>query len=158
MKTDNILDALLIFMKNEVENHGQLLSNVAFDFSSSEAIHMKALSKIKSEGKDLTAFKKKIKFSDNLIVQILNKALTDGYVKHKAYGDKYKTLVLTELGSARAESVKHNKKTFFRRGLNNFREKLFVPIVIAVLTVMIVNYISGNQADKNIKQLKEDIK
>lgn len=159
MKLDKTLDLLLVFMKKEIENHGQSLIKVTFDFSFSETLqYMNAPDEIKFDGEDLTAFKKKTQLGDDSIRQTLNKALTDGYIKQKVHGDKYKALVLTELGSARAESVHYNQKTFYKRGLNYFTEKLIVPIVTAVLTAMIVNYISGDKTDKEIKQLQEDIK
>jgi hypothetical protein len=158
MKIDKVLDELLVFMKNEIEKHGSNLDGLSFNFSQSEIVpYINAPDEVKPEGEDLTAFKKKHKYSDDLILQSLNKALTDSYIRSRIMSNKYEKLILNELGAARAESTKHNKKTLYTRALNYFTEKLLVPIVTAVLTALIVNYISDSQTDKEIKKIKEDI-
>lgn len=159
MKIDKILDKLLVFMKNEIEKHGEALHALRFDFSSEETLsYFNAPDEIKAEGEDLVLFKKQTKFKDESIDQCIKKALTDGYLKRQfGYEQNYKNLILTELGAARAESVKHNQKNYFSVSLKFFTDKLFIPILITVLTAVIVNYFNGTQTDKQIKALQEEI-
>lgn len=159
MKIDKNLDKLLVFMKNEIEKRGEVLDALRFDFSSQETLsYIGALDEIKAEGEDLVLFKKQTKFKDDSIDQCIKKALTDGYVKRKfQYEQNYKNLILTELGAARAESIKHNQKNSFSVWLKLFIEKLFIPILSAVLTTLIVNYFNGTKTEKQIKELQEEI-
>lgn len=153
MKIDKILDKLLVFMKNEIEKHGKAVDALKFDFSLKETSD-----EIKAEGEDLGLFKKQTKFKDDSIDQCIKKALTDGYVTRQfKHEQNYKNLILTELGAARAEAVKHNQKNSFNVWLKLFIDKLLIPILSAVLTTLIVNYFNGTKTEKQIKELQEEI-
>lgn len=136
MKQEKVLNDLLIFMKNKAEKNGASLDMSRCNFSSKNELG-------NAEGEDLIVFKKEYKYKNNeIILQSLKKAITDVYIKHTVIDKLYSALSLTNSGAARAESLKYNKKNHFKKVLSYFTDKLLVPLVVAIVSVMLLSYIN----------------
>src|SRR5574344_1335584 len=111
-KKDELIDELLIFMKNEAENYGDNISGIHFDF------HLEFVQKYFGdhtdetipEGNDLAEFKKVIKITDEEFKIVMNCCQTHKYVKKACIGrNNFDYLMLTDSGLARANSAEKAK-------------------------------------------------
>ncbi len=108
------IDKLLVFMNDEVENHGLGVNAVTFNFSENiefdEHFHL---------------FKEKHNISFEEFSQIMNICVSRKYVRFSAIGgDKYDWLQLTELGQGRAISSLNQDKSGFENSGNTYIRKL----------------------------------
>lgn len=95
-KKEALMDELLVFMNEKIEQLGSSISCVRFDFS--------------EQGEDATNFIKNINCSYEEFVLVLNSCLSRKYVtKNGMDGKKYTPLELTEEGQGRAISVEAAK-------------------------------------------------
>ncbi len=96
LKKEALIDELLIFMNEEIEKSGNIISCVRFDFN--------------EQGEDAISFMKVSNFSYEEVVSALNTCRSRKYITHRVLGGgKYSNLELTEEGQGRAISVEAAK-------------------------------------------------
>ena len=97
-RKEELIDALLLYMKNECESLGRPIKGCMFNFS------------IINEENHRQLFKKITNFSDEEFEKIFNICKTNEYIKKYCTGhDSYDYILLTEKGSARANSAEKAK-------------------------------------------------
>ncbi|MFT7088138.1 MAG: hypothetical protein ACJAZX_001593 [Rickettsiales bacterium] len=156
-KEEKILDQLLLFMKAKISREGVKLDQATFDFRASKTKDNPS-NEIICDGESLAAFKRTVKSKNhNLIVDALNIAITEGYIKDRI-NEKYRMILLTEKGSARAKSFKVNEKMIWKKGGHYFMDKICIPLVVAIAITLITNHLNQQSIDKEIESLKKEIK
>jgi len=148
------LDKLLLFMKHEIEKSGRKIELFTFDFSPEETIkYVNAPDELKPEGEDLVAFKKISKIKDTVeIMKVIRRALTDEYMK--VGNNNFTAVKLTQRGVARIDAIKYKQELVFTRLLKYIADKLLIPIVVAVIVAILVNYLTGARLNNDIENLK----
>lgn len=158
MKEEKILDQILVFMKNEVSKEGAQLHGISFNFKPSEVIrYIGGASKTTTDGEDLISLKKILKTKHHkLIASALNLAISEEFVKGGT-NQKYGHMLLTEKGFARAKSFEANENNAWRRRCDYFLDKILVPLVVSIVTVIITSHLSQKNTEAEIKILKREI-
>jgi len=98
-RKEELINALLIYMKNDMEHAGHTLKIAMFDFSLSYP------DEIIPEGKDLANFKQIANIDDSEFDIIIKTCKTHGYLKNMYTGGGYNGIQLTEKGFSRATST-----------------------------------------------------
>ena len=97
---DALIDQLLIFMNEEIEESGQLINCLHFNFN--------------EDGEDAISFMDKAKIPFEQLALVLNTCKSRKYIAQKVMGaGKYNRIELTEEGQGRAisvEAAKHSPK------------------------------------------------
>lgn len=104
---ESLVDKLLIFMKNELENQGTSIKIGIFDFHFAYTEeYIGAPDENFSEGCDLSAFKNITGIDDEKFQIIMNYCFTNEYVKKAYMGSrKFDNIQLTDSGHTRAISA-----------------------------------------------------
>jgi len=106
VEKDALINKLLIFMKNDIEEDGLSINSAWFDFDFEKTQkYYNHEDEIIPEGNALNGFKKQTNISDDDFRIIINICQTHGYVKNDYAGRNYKQVQLTDDGLARAVSV-----------------------------------------------------
>ena len=95
---DKLIDELLLFMNNEIEQEGNIIGHISFNFN--------------EDGEDALNLLDKIKISYENLQSILKICITRNYLKYRTMGGgQFGSLCITEEGQGRAistEQAKHN--------------------------------------------------
>ena len=95
-KKEDLMDELLVFMNEEIENIGNTIDMVRFDFN--------------DQGEDAINFMNKAELSYEQLLPVLNTCFSRKYITQKVMGaGKYGMVQLTEEGQGRAISVEAEK-------------------------------------------------
>lgn len=100
-RKDELVNALLVYMKNDMENSGKTIKLSVFNFRLS-----------KPEGNDLKLLKLVVDITDKEFDVVMKSCMTHEYIKKMCCGTDYDYIQLTNTGFARAKSVekaKHHK-------------------------------------------------
>ncbi len=157
MKKEEILDQILVFMKNEISEKGDKPHNIYFNFKPSEVIRYSGgKSKVIPDGENLLNLKKIVKTEHHeLIILALNLAISEGFIKD--IHQKYECMTLTGSGFARAKSFEANENGVWKRRCGYFLDKIFVPLIVSVVTALITSHLSQKNTEAEIKILKKEI-
>ena len=97
---EDLIDKLLVFMNDDIEEKGVLLNQVSFDFQ--------------ENGEDLLNYSNLNKITNEITIAIYNSCISRGYLKRKlAYRD-YEILI-TEEGQGKAISSKNKNNEFLSK-------------------------------------------
>lgn len=111
MNKEQVIDALLCFMKEKNEDGGINIGRLAFDFKRKYTErYFNAPKEVIQDGEDLAEFKNKHSFSDDEIEKAIKTCCVYEYIKCLDFS----AILLTEKGFARATSVEkanHQKET-----------------------------------------------
>ena len=110
-RKEELIDSLLIYMKNDLEKLGATIKTASFNFSLSytEQYWGDKPDEIIPEGNDLTAFKQLVTITDNEFDIVIKTCMTHEYVDKMFCGTDYNGIQLTDSGFARANSVEKAK-------------------------------------------------
>ena len=105
VEKENFINQLLIFMNNTLEENGQKIDGLSFNFLT-KPFEIRRGSEVQgfAEGEDFAAFKAQNPISNEDFNTILNMCLTREYIK-RFRGDSNGAILLTEDGRARAISA-----------------------------------------------------
>lgn len=160
-KEERVLEQILVFMKNEVSEKGEQLNSIYFNFKPSEVVRYFSNagdeSEIIADGEDLISLKKIVKIKNyKLIIPALNLAISEGFIKGGT-NHKYGRMFLSEKGFARAKSFEVNENHVWKRRCDYFLDKVFVPLIVVIITSLITSYINQKSIGAEIKILKKEI-
>ena len=105
-RKEELINSLLMYMKNDIESTGDTIKSAMFNFSFSytEKYFGDHPDEIISEGNDLKAFKEIINISDDEFDVVFKTCKTHGYLKNMFCGGGNNGIQLTEKGLSRATS------------------------------------------------------
>lgn len=116
MGKEQVIDALLCFMKEKHEDSGVKIGGLTFNFKPQYTErYFNAPEEVIPDGEDLAEFKRKYPFSDDEIDKAIKTSCVYEYIKCLDFSNlDFSKILLTEKGFARATSVekaKHQKET-----------------------------------------------
>lgn len=133
MKHEQMIDKILIYMREEIIRIGGQPQVTHFNFS------------FETDGKDedLINLRKILKSSDEILKDLLKECVTDGYIKRFSASEEFKYLIITDKGMARAKSVQiaSSKKQIISSILSH---PLFNTIISSILS-FILGYCLGGK-------------
>ncbi|EKE02604.1 MAG: hypothetical protein ACD_20C00357G0027 [uncultured bacterium] len=109
-RKEELIDVLLVYMKNDLENSGNTVKSSIFNFALSRTEeYMGVKEEIVPEGNNLTLFKQIIEITDNEFEIVIKSCMTHEYIEKMYCGSDYNDIQITNKGFARANSVEKAK-------------------------------------------------
>lgn len=131
MKHEQVIDKILIYMREEIIRIGQNSQTTYFNFSF----------ETDDKDNDLINLRKILKLDDKTLKGLLKECLTDGYIK-RSFSEEFKYLIITDKGLARAKSAQIASpcKQLVTSLLSH---PLFNTIISSILSFIVGYYLGG---------------
>lgn len=162
MKLDKYVEILLVYMKNVLEEKAFSINIAEFNFNFSEIKHyMNSNDEVTPDGEDLIAYKKLSKITDNKIIeQVIAKAINENFIKYRGMSGGNK-IQLTESGLRMASAIQINQVSKVKFFFTYFTDKILVPLIVSIITAVstyyAMSYIKDNEANQELKKIKDEI-
>lgn len=132
MKREQMIDKILIYMREEIIKKGWQPQVTHFNFS------------FGTDGKDedLINLRKILKSDDETLKDLLKECVTDGYIKRFSANEEFKYLIVTDKGMARAKSAQITSP-FKQFLISLLSHPLFNTIISSILSFIVGYYLGG---------------
>lgn len=149
---EKLIDELLVFMKNAIENEGLTIKLASFNFRlpHTEKYLGNTPDYDVPEGEHLTSFKKLTNIQNEEFDIVFKCCLTHEFIDKMYCGDEYTDIQLTNKGMARANSVE--KATIHEAKTNNSNSYTFTG------TINAGNLQIGDNNTQNIEKIINNLK